>query len=1056
INPCQSSPCQNGATCLRAADSYEYFCLCPQFFDGVHCEEELHPCDSSPCQNGATCLSSTDGLSFYCQCTGIYQGTQCEQEINPCDNVPCRNSGICLRVSAIEYVCSCQPPFTGSNCQAFDLCALQPCQNGATCFSENLTLTCICPDYYEGQFCEIFSPTTVAATTLLVPTTVSVPTTLPGATTEISASACLSDPCRNRAPCLETENRYFCICLPGFSGVQCEIGSTDPCDSNPCQNQAPCVTSDDTYLCLCTEGFSGTQCEIAPNPCLSNPCLLGSTCNNFVTTFTCDCLEGFAGDRCQTVTPCASNPCQNGATCLTAEDHSSYRCLCPSPQFIGSRCEIELDPCVSDPCQNSGICVNFYTFYQCLCPTGYSGNECQFDPCADNLCVNEANCFVVGSSYLCECLDGWQGAFCDVAQDPCISSPCLNQATCLNTGNTYLCQCASGYLGVHCEITLEPCDSKPCLNGGSCYINPGSFSYICICPEGYQGNQCQTESNPCSSMPCLNGATCFRLSRLDFTCQCRSEYAGDFCEQGGRSFFCDCPDEWTGETCQTEDLGACVSSPCQNGAPCVPTSIGYQCVCPDGFICADCDIVLPEDHCESAPCQNSGSCSNQGNGKTLGGVMEIPSSGSIVVESPGYPLSYPNNSFTKWTITAGSPNVRLRGAVQDLQTDSIGDYLEIFDGNVTEVTRRRRRRRRQSQLLLLSGEVTEQQTFESSGRIITVLFVSDSEGMGRGFSLTVEGVPEVTGPCSPSPCLNGATCLVQSPTKSTCQCRTGYYGVLCDRVGPCASGPCQNDSPCFEMNNGNSFLCACSNGWTGSTCTITDCTLENCQHGGTCERGLNGNMLCTCPAGYTGLKCQTEVDECGSSPCRNDAICSDLVGDYLCTCTSGFTGKNCDTVTSDGVTDSPNVNRSLLKILQEDSWLVVIVSLACLIVIVVFVVCLCLCCTRGKNKWKNDDVVGKENWEMRHDYSTPAVARAASPRFNPQTNIRSPNISSVGQYRAQSTTGRYSLKKVNNSPPQRFSPNPSPSRLDQITIRSDIVSPGPREYDLHSTRSENR
>lgn len=130
---------------------------------------------------------------------------------------------------------------------------------------------------------------------------------------------------------------------------------------------------------------------------------------------------------------------------------------------------------------------------------------------------------------------------------------------------------------------------------------------------------------------------------------------------------------------------------------------------------------------------------------TLGGVMEIPSSGSIVVESPGYPRSYPNNSFTKWTITAGSPNVRLRGAVQDLQTDSIGDYLEIFDGNVTEVTRRRRRRRRQSQLLLLSGEVTEQQTFESSGRIITVLFVSDSEGMGRGFSLTVEGVPEVTG-----------------------------------------------------------------------------------------------------------------------------------------------------------------------------------------------------------------------------------------------------------------------------------------------------------------------
>lgn len=40
------------------------------------------------------------------------------------------------------------------------------------------------------------------------------------------------------------------------------------------------------------------------------------------------------------VTPCASNPCQNGATCLTSTDHNSYRCLCPSPQFIGSRCEV--------------------------------------------------------------------------------------------------------------------------------------------------------------------------------------------------------------------------------------------------------------------------------------------------------------------------------------------------------------------------------------------------------------------------------------------------------------------------------------------------------------------------------------------------------------------------------------------------------------------------------------------------------------------------------------------------------------------------------------------
>ena len=52
--------------------------------------------------------------------------------------------------------------------------------------------------------------------------------------------------------------------------------------------------------------------------------------------------------------------------------------------------------------------------------------------------------------------------------------------------------------------------------------------------------------------------------------------------------------------------------------------------------------------------------------------------------------------------------------------------------------------------------------------------------------------------------------------------------------------------------------------------------------------------MCTCPPGFTDRQCQTNVDNCASSPCIN-GTCSDERGDdYTCSCERGFTGRNCD------------------------------------------------------------------------------------------------------------------------------------------------------------------
>ncbi|XP_070566519.1 uncharacterized protein [Ptychodera flava] len=67
------------------------------------------------------------------------------------------------------------------------------------------------------------------------------------------------------------------------------------------------------------------------------------------------------------------------------------------------------------------------------------------------------------------------------------------------------------------------------------------------------------------------------------------------------------------------------------------------------------------------------------------------------------------------------------------------------------------------------------------------------------------------------------------------------------------------------------------------------------MNSGTCLNTRNDGYTCNCAAGYEGEHCETDIDECSSSPCQNGGTCVDGIASYSCQCGPDFIGTNCET-----------------------------------------------------------------------------------------------------------------------------------------------------------------
>ncbi|XP_069729783.1 epidermal growth factor-like protein 7 [Phaenicophaeus curvirostris] len=80
----------------------------------------------------------------------------------------------------------------------------------------------------------------------------------------------------------------------------------------------------------------------------------------------------------------------------------------------------------------------------------------------------------------------------------------------------------------------------------------------------------------------------------------------------------------------------------------------------------------------------------------------------------------------------------------------------------------------------------------------------------------------------------------------------------------------------------------CCPGWSKASSHALSCNRalcwEPCQNGGSCT--FPGR--CTCPLGWTGRACQTDVDECARQSHGCSQLCINTAGSFHCSCWDGF------------------------------------------------------------------------------------------------------------------------------------------------------------------------
>lgn len=187
-------------------------------------------------------------------------------------------------------------------------------------------------------------------------------------------------------------------------------------------------------------------------------------------------------------------------------------------------------------------------------------------------------------------------------------------------------------------------------------------------------------------------------------------------------------------------------------------------------------------------------------------------------------------------------------------------------------------------------------------------------------------------PCSTCPAnfyqtASGQTVCTECPTNMRTKGAGAANRDECQSI-VCTESSCLHGGLCMPLGHG--IQCFCPAGFSGKRCEIDidECASQPCYNGGSCT-DLPQGYRCQCKNGFSGINCQEEKTDCRNDTCPERAMCKDEPGmnNFTCLCRSGYTGKNCDMTVSRSMLIFGNKN----KVTLDGVWRVERTTAICLL-----------------------------------------------------------------------------------------------------------------------------
>lgn len=651
----------------------------------------------------------------------------------------------------------------------------------------------------------------------------------------------------------------------------CEPGTWSYTGKEPCMTCGP-----DSYQ----DGIGETSCK---------KCAAGLSTGKWGANSSSDCQDvcppgSYSRNGLKPCSPCPRGkyqPSKNQTSCLSCDDGLSTHVV---GTVAKSGC-VALNLCSTlNPCGNGSTCVDLTHGFQCNCPEGLSGVNCEqnADDCAPGLCQNGGTCVDGINSFTCLCPSGYTGSACELNMDDCASNPCQNGATCIDGVNKFACKCPKGFTGKRCEAIYHDCSTRPCLNGGSCFESLKGFR--CCCPKGFSGKTCEVVDHACRPNPCLNNGTCVKKDD---------------------SFECVCPHGYEGRTCET-NVDDCASDPCLNGGTCVDGLASFTCRCQGPYTGATCAAVLPSNftlHFPNASVLNFAKVAVKRylRAVTLSFHMKTTQTkerGTVA----SYAFVHPSTvELQDNALTISDPNKLLLyifGESYDTQTvandgqwhhcavtwDSLDGQWVFYWDQEEKIKGVKAAGEYLFEGMLVVGQDQDDVGGDFSG--IEAYSGHVAELNMWDYAMSPEEVKQLSGACR----LAGN--VVSWPEVRA----SATAGIVSDGHDElCAGGAVNNklETSCHSVESSFDDRMSCSR-------SVTSCSSNPCQNGQPCVENDDGSSECVCDESYEGKFCQYDVDECLTGKHNCSDICINTAGSYKCDCPEGtFLGNDSSTTCLD-------------------------------------------------------------------------------------------------------------------------------------------------------------